>query len=90
MQTILLMIVGLGVGFAFMGLGLLGIIVGKTLGASFHDTKSANEMDRKSRIYGLVWLLMGFLILITVIVNAHHAAAEGLKLGNIPAVAAFQ
>ena len=75
-----MIIIGLGAGFAFMGLGILGIIAGKTLGASYHDSASSDQMEKKARLFGLVWLLVGFLILITVVFKAHIATRGGINI----------
>lgn len=76
MEVIVTLIVGLIMGFAFVGLGIWGVLVGKTLGAV---SKMKGDADgERAKVYGLIWLLTGFLVLITVVFKAQHAL-DGLQ-----------
>lgn len=71
MEIIITLIIGLIMGFAFVGLGIWGVLVGKTLGAV---SKLKGDVDgERAKVYGLIWLLTGFLVLITVVFKAQHA-----------------
>lgn len=81
MNTIILCICGVAIGFSFMALGLLGIVVGRTMGASYRNKELSDSMSRQARLYGLVWLLVGFLVLMTVVVKANEATQGGISIG---------
>ncbi|RMH54208.1 MAG: hypothetical protein D6679_14070 [Candidatus Hydrogenedentota bacterium] len=54
-----------------------GILVGKTLGATYASRTGDTSEERKAKIYGLIWLLLGFLVVLTVVFKANFVARKG-------------
>lgn len=85
MEYLLLMVLGFIVGLACIALGLWGLLIGRTLSA-YHFNKGTIARESRARFYGIVWLVLGAVLLLLVIVRTHQAAQAGLSFtAEIPA-----
>lgn len=82
-KLLLLTLVGLIVGLGCITLGLWGLVIGRTVSA-YHFNKGTIARESRARFYGLVWIILGGIILLLVVVRGHELTRGGISFTPPP------